>query len=108
MKKLFFLMVAIALFAVKGFAQEQTAEVVATENDIEAIAEDNSSFIADNKEFDPDIARIEPCYRENRPGDIPHSQASIIKAQRVLGYQPKYDALSGFEQACEWYWNNLK
>ena len=59
-------------------------------------------------QFDPDIARIEPCYRENRPGDIPHSQASIIKAQRVLGYQPKYDALSGFEQACEWYWNNLK
>ena len=60
------------------------------------------------KQFDPDIAQIEPCYRENRPGDIPHSQASIIKAQRVLGYQPKYDAISGFEQACEWYWNNLK
>ena len=58
--------------------------------------------------FDPAIANIVPCYRENRPGDIPHSQASIIKAQRVLGYQPKYDALAGFEQACEWYWNNLK
>ncbi|MBO7133634.1 MAG: hypothetical protein J6W06_05725, partial [Bacteroidales bacterium] len=57
MKKLFFLMVAIALFAVKGFAQEQMAEVVDSENAIEAIAEDNSSFIADNKEFDPDIAR---------------------------------------------------
>ena len=57
MKKLFFLMVAIALFAVKGFAQEPTEEATATENEIEAIAEDNSSFIADNKEFDPEIAR---------------------------------------------------
>ena len=58
--------------------------------------------------FDAEIGRIEPVYRENRAGDIPHSQASIVKAQRVLGYQPKYDALRGFEQACEWYWNNLK
>ena len=58
--------------------------------------------------YDAYIANIKPCYRDNRPGDIPHSQASIIKAQRVLGYQPKYNALSGFEQACEWYWRNLK
>ena len=58
--------------------------------------------------FDPAIAQIKPIYRDNRPGDIPHSQASIIKAQQILGYQPQYDALSGFEQACEWYWNNLK
>lgn len=58
--------------------------------------------------YDAGIASIEPVYRTNRPGDIPHSQASIAKAQQVLGYRPKYDALSGFEQACEWYWNNLK
>lgn len=74
MKKLFFLMVAIALFAVKGFAQKQMAEVVDSENAIEAIADNNDfdpdiarefgnddavtqSNIADNKEFDPDIAR---------------------------------------------------
>lgn len=59
-------------------------------------------------EFDIEISRIKPIYRENRAGDIPHSQASIIKAQKVLGYQPQYDALKGFEQACEWYWNNLR
>jgi UDP-N-acetylglucosamine 4-epimerase len=58
--------------------------------------------------YDPDIATIEPTYRENRPGDIPHSQASIIKAQRILGYDPKFSALQGFEQACEWYYQNLK
>ena len=58
--------------------------------------------------FDSAIAGIEPIYRENRPGDIPHSQASIRKAQEILDYNPKYDALSGFSHACEWYWNNMK
>ena len=57
---------------------------------------------------DAAIAGIEPTYRENRAGDIPHSQASIIKAQRILGYDPKFSALQGFEQACEWYYQNLK
>lgn len=58
--------------------------------------------------YDANIAKIEPDFRENRIGDIPHSQASIIKANRILEYQPKFDALTGFEQACEWYWNNLR
>ena len=58
--------------------------------------------------FDPAIAAVEPVFRENRAGDIPHSQASIAKAQAVLGYNPAFDARSGFSEACEWYWNNLK
>ena len=58
--------------------------------------------------FDPEIAKINPVFREKRAGDIPHSQASILKAQKVLGYNPKYDAKSGFAEACEWYWRNLR
>lgn len=58
--------------------------------------------------FDPEIAKIEPTFRANRAGDIPHSQASILKAQRVLGYNPKFDARSGFSAACQWYWENLR
>ena len=58
--------------------------------------------------FDPEIAGIEPTFRANRAGDIPHSQASILKAQRVLGYQPMFDARAGFAAACEWYWNNIR
>ncbi len=58
--------------------------------------------------FDPTIISVQPTYRDNRPGDIPHSQASIDKARQVLNYQPQFDALSGFSEACEWYWNNLK
>ena len=58
--------------------------------------------------YDPAIAAVEPTFRANRAGDIPHSQASILKAQRVLGYQPKFDARAGFAAACEWYWNNIR
>ena len=58
--------------------------------------------------FDSEIAKVEPTYRDNRAGDIPHSQASIIKAQRILGYDPKFSAVEGFANACAWYYNNLK
>lgn len=57
---------------------------------------------------DSRIAALEPTYGPERAGDIPHSQASILKAQRILEYAPEYDAAKGFEMACEWYWNNLK
>ncbi len=67
------------------------------------------SCLRDNlAKYDPQVAMIEPVYRENRAGDIPHSQASIIKAQRILGYNPLYNAQEGFARACEWYYNNLK
>lgn len=58
--------------------------------------------------FDKNIEKIEPIFGPERPGDIPHSQASILKAQRLLDYNPVFDAARGFEEACEWYWNNLK
>ena len=58
--------------------------------------------------YDKTIANIKPVIGPKRQGDIPHSQASINKAKTVLSYNPKYDAVQGFEQACEWYWNNLK
>lgn len=57
--------------------------------------------------FKPEIANLKPVYGPNRPGDIPHSQASIEKAKKMIGYNPKYSAPEGFEKACEWYFNNL-
>ncbi|WP_294142882.1 SDR family oxidoreductase [uncultured Sanguibacteroides sp.] len=65
--------------------------------------------LRDNLAFhDSRIATLEPVYGPERAGDIPHSQASILKAQRILEYAPKYDAAEGFRMACEWYWKNLK
>jgi UDP-N-acetylglucosamine 4-epimerase len=59
-------------------------------------------------QYDSEIGTLEPIYGPNRAGDIPHSQASILKARRLLAYDPQYDAARGFAAACEWYWNNLK
>jgi UDP-N-acetylglucosamine 4-epimerase len=45
----------------------------------------------------------QPVYREFRAGDVRHSQADIGKAQRLLGYAPKFDIQMGIEQAMPWY-----
>ena len=42
-----------------------------------------------------------------RPGDVPHSQASIQKATALLGYVPEYNAKQGLEKSVLWYINNL-
>lgn len=58
--------------------------------------------------YDPAIADIEPTHGPNRMGDIPHSLASIDKAQRLLGYAPAYSMRDGLKEACKWYWENLR
>ncbi|MCB0373679.1 MAG: LPS biosynthesis protein WbpP, partial [Muricauda sp.] len=59
-------------------------------------------------EFDSEIKNIEITYGPNRKGDVPHSLASIEKAKKLLGYDPKYDMRSGLKEAVDWYWENLK
>lgn len=67
------------------------------------------NFLKENlSNFDQDIKSIEPIFGPYRPGDIPHSQASIEKAKQLMNYNPKYSASKGFELACGWYWNNIK
>ena len=58
-------------------------------------------------EFDETIKAIEPTHGPNRVGDIPHSLASVDKAKRLLGYDPKFSMRDGLSQAVKWYWNNL-
>jgi len=58
--------------------------------------------------YDPKIADVKIIYGPNRAGDIPHSLASIEKAQQKLNYKPKYSFQVGLEEAVEWYWKNLK
>lgn len=57
--------------------------------------------------FDEKINDIKPEYGPFRVGDIPHSQASILKAKTILGYSPELDAKIGFELAAEWYFKNI-
>lgn len=57
---------------------------------------------------DAKIGNLEPDFGSFRTGDIPHSQASILKAKTILTYEPNYDAKNGFEMAAEWYYNNQK
>jgi UDP-N-acetylglucosamine 4-epimerase len=46
-------------------------------------------------------------YTAERPGDIKHSLADISKAEELLNYDPDWDFKSGFEEAIEWYKENL-
>lgn len=58
--------------------------------------------------YDPPIAGVEIKHGPGRAGDIPHSLASIEKARRLLGYDPKYNLRDGLMEAVKWYWLNLK
>jgi UDP-N-acetylglucosamine 4-epimerase len=59
-------------------------------------------------EYDSKIADVEVKHGPNRPGDIPHSLASVDKAKKLLGYDPQYDIKAGLKEAVEWYWENLR
>jgi UDP-N-acetylglucosamine 4-epimerase len=59
-------------------------------------------------EYDPEIAKIEIIHGANRIGDIPHSLASIEKAQKLLNYQPQYNMQQGLKEAVKWYYNTLR
>jgi UDP-N-acetylglucosamine 4-epimerase len=49
------------------------------------------------------VAALQPTYRDFRPGDVRHSQASIEKAAQDLGYAPTHDAREGLRVAMDWY-----
>ena len=51
---------------------------------------------------------IKPIYKEERAGDIRHSNADILKAKRLLGYSPDYSMDRGLELTIEWYKENLQ
>jgi UDP-N-acetylglucosamine 4-epimerase len=53
---------------------------------------------------DRSIASLEPIHAPPRPGDIAHSLADVSRAQRLLGYVPRYSAAAGIGLATDWYW----
>jgi UDP-N-acetylglucosamine 4-epimerase len=71
-------------------------------NQLAQILKDNLS------KFDPEIANVVFKYGATRAGDVPHYLASIEKGKTILNYNPEYSVKQGLEEACEWYWENLK
>lgn len=57
--------------------------------------------------YDPKIADIKIKHGPNRKGDVPHSLASIEKAQKLMGYTPTHEFKEGLKEAVDWYWENL-
>lgn len=45
----------------------------------------------------------EPVYRDFRAGDVRHSQASVEKIKKLLGYEPNFKILEGIKKAMPWY-----
>lgn len=47
--------------------------------------------------------KIEPTYKNERPGDVKHSLADISKAKSQLGYSVKHSIKEGLERTVDWY-----
>jgi UDP-glucose 4-epimerase len=47
--------------------------------------------------------RIEPVFAAPRIGDVRHSQASVAKADRLLGYRPLVNLRDGLARTIEWF-----
>jgi len=58
--------------------------------------------------FNSELADIMPVFGPNRKGDIPHSLASIDKARKLLGYDPKFSLKEGLKETVKWYWENVE
>lgn len=67
---------------------------------ISVLAELTKALLSEN---DLKISKVDIKYCPKRPGDIPHSQASIEKAQKLLGYVPLVSFFDGLQETIKWY-----
>lgn len=56
----------------------------------------------------PHVAAAEPVFETPRPGDVAHSQASIDRIQKVLGYLPTHDIEEGMVETVAWFAQRAK
>ena len=61
-----------------------------------------------NKIMGGELVLKDPIYRDFRPGDVRHSQASINKAIELLDYDPSHLIGKGLDEALDWYVNKLQ
>ena len=58
--------------------------------------------------YDPDIKKINPIYGPVRSGDVPHSQASVDKAKKLLKYTPVTRIDEGIKKTVDWFFKKYK
>ena len=46
---------------------------------------------------------VEPTFGEERAGDVRDSQADIVKARKLLGYEPRVSFEDGLRETVEWF-----
>ena len=46
---------------------------------------------------------VKVTYGPERPGDVKHSKANIVKAEKLLGYSPKIRLKEGLKEVYNWY-----
>ncbi len=54
-------------------------------------------------EQQPQLASVQPVYRDFRPGDVRHSLADVSKAAALLGFSPSHTLAQGLRLALPWY-----
>ena len=50
---------------------------------------------------------VKPKYVDSRPGDVKHSLADIMLAEKIISYKPTVNFRQGLEKAIDWYRQNL-
>lgn len=58
-------------------------------------------------EYNAEIQTLKIQFGPIREGDVPHSQASIDKAKKLLDYKPTHTFIEGLKASLEWYYKNL-
>lgn len=55
----------------------------------------------------PSLTIPDPVYQDFRAGDVRHSRADISKANKLLGFSPKYKINEGLKLSMDWYIEDL-
>jgi nucleoside-diphosphate-sugar epimerase len=52
--------------------------------------------------------KLEPVYKNPRPGDIRHSVASVLKAKKILGWETKISLTEGLTKTADYFSATVK